>query len=127
MNQPISIEHVKGLLGKNGVRARVEYGEVRKTREPTIFLLPGDPVGHFVCTFENGEGLNYFDPYGDEKAGYVSDGHAYQKEEYYGGGSEVVNTCGRHCVYRLKHKDLTREEYRRMVGPHADLQVYLYV
>lgn len=126
MNQPISMDHVRSLLAKNGIRARVIHGEVKGDKD-TIFLLPGEPIGHFVCVFKNREGLNFFDPYGGSRPGYVSDEHAYQGDTYYGSGDQTINTCGRHCVNRLKFKTLTRREYRDMMGSNADLKVQLYV
>jgi hypothetical protein len=107
-----------------------------------ILYMNKKNYGHWCCLFKTKDGrISFFDPYGgnnlpDEelkqipehfreesgqtyphltwllyKSGYPVEynDHRYQKLQ------QDVNTCGRHCIVRLRNKDLNSDQYYQMM------------
>jgi hypothetical protein len=104
-----------------------------------LYPVSSEYSGHWVCLIKHKDRLEFFDPYGKapdtelkwigkakrrefnveeptltrllkesgEKVSYNS--HDFQEDE------QSVNTCGRHCVVRLMFKDMSLDEYRKMI------------
>jgi hypothetical protein len=121
----LTMQHVRDLCSKHGVPAKVvTVDEYQGGPEPTIIL----DDGHYVCTW----GRRYFDPYGEPPppayGDRVHETLPLQRQAFFKEGHVLdVNTCGKHCIMRLKHRDKTQTQYERIVGPHPDLTVAINV
>lgn len=114
----------------------------KKGRSVVLYLTTSLRNGHWVCLMRDSKKkmILFWDSYG----GYAPDGqrkwlsHAQlvrlkqdqpilsellKKSGYmisynpypYQSHSPDTNTCGKHCITRLKHAHLTEEEYRKMI------------
>ena len=124
----ITMADMRRLCQKHGVPAKVvKDAEYDGGSDPTIILLSDEPIGHYVCTW----GDRYFDPYGDPPPPGINKRHEtlpLQRQEFLRGGRILdINTCGKHCIMRLKHRDKTQVEYRRILGSHPDLTVAINI
>jgi hypothetical protein len=101
--------------------------------------------GHYTCLLEYPDHYLFFDPYGskkiDEELEYSSfddnqtvhlkDLLRAQRKPYrtsltkYQKDGEGINTCGRHCIARIKMYDLTEQEYKNVMHGNADEKVVL--
>jgi len=124
-----SLHHDKSLgdgermLSAQGVEAKV-VTRFDGRREPTVVLHHN----HFTCYWPEGERLRYFDPYGAPPpvpGPWIVERGGVQSDAVWNNAVRDIQTCGRHVVYRLKHKDLGEDEYRALLGPHPDLTVLL--
>jgi hypothetical protein len=109
-------------------------------RSLILYLTEDEHTGHWVCMIKKGKTIEYFDPYGkyrpDEEREWLSKDKLIQLEQYQPTLTEllkrsrykvIVNpyhfqkdkssiaTCGRHCVARLHHKDMSLPAYNRMI------------
>ncbi len=144
MDQPISIQDLKEMLARAGVFGVdvVSSDDVTidgsrflvrgRPRDKAVVLLqfPGKDVGHFVCVWRRGGKWMYYDPTGKSMGhhrvltpleGVDSSPMVHQKRyvRFTDGSSAAVhdmNTCGRHCVVRMKHRALTHAQYDKLLG-----------
>jgi len=113
MEVPITMRHVGILMAKFGMEPHV-VTKYNGERKPTVILKDN----HFVCAWGN----RYFDPYGEPSPYPKHISFPYRVQ------GEGENTCGRHCVLRLKHRDMGDDEYYawlKNAGMNMDLFVYL--
>lgn len=89
-----------------------------------LLQFPDQDIGHFVCLWRR-KGWHYFDPVGYKMGHYnalkplqsVTSNPIKFQADYVvsssGGGVRVtdMNTCGRHCVVRMRYPDLTDQQY----------------
>ena len=89
-----------------------------------LLEFPDQDVGHFVCLWRR-KGWHYFDPVGYKMGHYnalkplqtVTSNPIKFQADYVltpsGGGVRVneMNTCGRHCIVRMRYPDLTDAQY----------------
>lgn len=90
----------------------------------------GQPVGHWVLMIDKGNEIEHFDSYGlniDEElaktheAPYLSNlvgksrRRVLQSSRQYQRMKEDVDTCGRWCVLRCGVKNLTDEQFRKLI------------
>ncbi len=144
MDQPISIQDLKEMLARAGVYGVDVVSSDDVTIDGSRFLVHGKPrkggvvllqfpnqdVGHFVCVWRRGGKWMYYDPTGKGMGHYrvlpplagVDASLAAHQNRYVkftdGSSAEVhvMNTCGRHCVTRMKHQKLTHAQYDKFLG-----------
>lgn len=102
-----------------------------------LLQFPDKDIGHFVCLWRR-KGWRYFDPVG-YKMGYYNalkplqtvDSNPIKFQADYvlspsGGGVRVqdMNTCGRHCVVRMRYPDLTDQQYAAVLQDKAPALPY---
>ena len=105
-----------------------------------LYLTEDEHTGHWVCMIKKGKTIEYFDPYGkyrpDEEREWLTKDKLIQLDQYQPTLTEllrrsrykvIVNpyhfqkdkgdiaTCGRHCVCRLYHKDMSLPAYDNMI------------
>jgi hypothetical protein len=102
----------------------------------TIILYQLAKTGHFVCIFENHEGINFFDPLGffpDDELNVASHyaikqlhhDYTYLLKLLLTSDKPVIyneyklqlhgtSTCGMWCVIRLLLRDMTNEEFHNL-------------
>ena len=105
-----------------------------------LYLTEDEHTGHWVCMIKKGKTIEYFDPYGkyrpDEEREWLTKDKLIQLDQYQPTLTEllrrsrykvIVNpyhfqkdkgdiaTCGRHCVCRLYHKDMSLPAYDKMI------------
>ena len=101
--------------------------------------------GHYTCLLEYPDHYLFFDPYGskkiDEELSYSTfdDNQTIrllsllraQRKPYHTSltkfqkDGEGINTCGRHCITRIKMYDLTEQEYKNTMQGNSDEKVVL--
>lgn len=107
-----------------------------------VLLFEAKPnYGHWVCLFKiNNHTLEFFNPYGgfpDDSLEYIPENfreRSYQKfpilselllvcpyeltynEHQFQQKTKDIKTCGRHCVVRLLHRNLSLEEYTHFLN-----------
>lgn len=134
-DNPLTPQSNVDIQKKTGCKF-ILYSDIHKVKDinellpMTLILYEFAKVGHFVCVFENDEGLNYFDPLGDlpdAKLMYAYGGAHYHDYPYLvdllnKSGRKVVcnkyklqksgtSTCGDWCTVRMKFKDLHMTEF----------------
>ncbi len=87
-------------------------------------------VGHWICLMNHGNHFEYFDSYGldpDEELAlthehpHLTDIIRGTKRRVESSGAklqskrEAMNTCGRWCIVRARHKDLEKPEFVKMI------------
>ena len=116
-----SMADVERMLRAHGIKADVIEG-FDGIREPTVVLHNQ----HFTCYWPEGDRLRYFDPYGSPppvQGPWIVERAGVQSDFVWNNEVRDIQTCGRHVVYRLKHKDLGEDEYRALLGPYPDVTV----
>lgn len=99
---------------------------IDKLLPKTIILYqnPSSNIGHWCCIFENGEGVNFFDPYGEfiDNMCKYSDTTPYlcklllkypshiEYNQYKLQGANS-STCGKWCAIRLLYNNLGVDEF----------------
>ena len=143
MAQPISTDDLGVMLRQAGVDYDVVVSDdvtidgsqflvKGRPRKGAVVLLqfPDQDVGHFVCVWRRGGKWMYYDPTGKAMGHHrvlpPLDGvdwspYVHQKrylKEIDGAQSKVMdmNTCGRHCVERLRNAKLTHAAYDKWLG-----------
>lgn len=113
-----------------------EISDVDELLPQSLILYQLAKTGHFVCVFENSEGINFFDPLGyspDAELNVPIEPHLrYQKHENFthmlrllSQADHVVwnehryqmkgtSTCGHWCTIRLLCSKLTNDEFWRV-------------
>jgi hypothetical protein len=104
-----------------------------------LYLTESENSGHWTALLKNGNHIEFFDPYGDSPEGVRSEippdkrqqldetrpylqnllkGSAYKvthNRNPFQQDKAGINTCGRHCVVRLKHHDLDISQYKSLI------------
>ena len=102
-----------------------------------LLQFPDQDIGHFVCLWRR-KGWHYFDPVGYKMGHYNAlkplqtvDSNPIKFQADYvltpsGGGVRVqdMNTCGRHCVVRMRYPDLTDQQYAAVLQAKAPALPY---
>lgn len=102
-----------------------------------LLQFPDQDIGHFVCLWRR-KGWRYFDPVGYKMGHYNAlkplqtvDSNPIKFQADYvltpsGGGVRVqdMNTCGRHCVVRMRYPDLTDQQYAAVLQAKAPALPY---
>jgi len=104
-----------------------------------LYPVSSETNGHWVCMIKRQNEIEFFDPYGKKpdtelkwmgsalrrelnleqpvltrlfnESGYKI---TYNIHDFQGTGSDI-NTCGRHCVVRLMFKNLSLNDYLKMI------------
>ena len=112
------------------------YSELKgrkKLPTPAIYLyLNSKNYGHYICCFENGEGMNFFDSFGYKPDGefefankklnfsglpYMSKilrdygGNVIYNEQSLQSDDDRIATCGRWCAVRLRYSMMTQDQF----------------
>ena len=108
-------------------------------RSLMLYLVNNINSGHWVCMIKKNNHIHYFDPYGNgpdnilntlseqkkdeldqetpkltnllKDSGYTIDYNIYPYQKV----GNNINTCGRHCVFRLLNKDLDDVQYYNLI------------
>ena len=105
-----------------------------------LYLTENESTGHWVCMLKNAKTIEYFDPYGkyrpDEEREWLSKDKLIQLDQYQPTLTELLRrsrykvhvnpyhfqkdkasiaTCGRHCVCRLYHQNMSLPAYNDMI------------
>jgi hypothetical protein len=120
------VNHIDDVFDKNG-------------RSIMLFLTEDENTGHWISMHKNKEGIHYFDPYGiapegekkwltNQELEKLDQAHPrliqlFRESKYpiYYNNYEFqvdkkgINTCGRHCVVRLLFKNLSLEQYKKLI------------
>ena len=134
MDVPYSTNYCQVALRKFNVPGRVvESTHYEESPQPTIvlILLKGQAVGHFVCTWTHGTSRHFFCPYGKPASFYgmsadFSNPTPLQATSFYSDGVKAVATCAKHCLMRLKMRDMSHSRYAAWLGPNADVTVHVH-
>ena len=114
-----------------------------------LYQIQNKYSGHWTCLFKQKDYLVFFDSYGlapDEEQKFISDFHTLDNKgksvphltlllsnsnykvihntHKYQSDRKDVNTCGRHCCVRLKFRDLTPEQYHKLMSV-KDIDFYV--
>jgi hypothetical protein len=101
--------------------------------------------GHYTCLLEYPDYWLFFDPYGSKKIDeeleystfddnqrvHLLDLLRSQRKpfktsmEQYQKDGPGINTCGRHCIARIKMHDLTEQEYKNVMKGNSDEKAVL--
>jgi hypothetical protein len=109
-------------------------------RSLVLYLTEDEHTGHWVCMLKTSKTIEYFDPYGkyrpDEEREWLSKDKLIQLDQYHPTLTELLKrsrykvtvnpyhfqkdkssiaTCGRHCVCRIYHKNMTLPQYKKMI------------
>jgi hypothetical protein len=105
-----------------------------------LYLTEDEHTGHWVCMIKKHKTIEYFDPYGkyrpDEEREWLSKDKLVQLGQYQPVLTELLQrsrykilvnpyhfqkdkgdiaTCGRHCVTRLYHREISLSKYNKMI------------
>ena len=138
--EPLSMEEIKHMSrGKADVILydHIKPGEdLFKNSDCVIVLMQvkdtGSDVGHFVLIKKGNDTVEHFDPYGLSLAEDLSLTHEpstiksalqdYNIEENkykFQSKKPDVNTCGRWCVMRCLHSDMSLDDFKRYIDTMA--------
>lgn len=104
-----------------------------------LFLTQSETAGHWCCLLKKGDGIEFFDPYGDTPAEIQDEIPASKRDELdmnqpylmrllkasgcpvsyntfaFQKTKQDINTCGRHCVVRLLYSPDSLERYKSII------------
>jgi hypothetical protein len=104
--------------------------------------------GHYTCLLEYPDHWLFFDPYGSKKiddelefAEYNGGQKLYHKtlqdllreqskpyrvsKDKFQAEQRGINTCGRHCIVRIKMQDLSENEYKNIMQGDSDVKAVI--
>jgi hypothetical protein len=108
-------------------------------RAMMLFLTKSQNAGHWIALIKKGKTIEFFDPYGtppDKQQKWLSKRQLEELDQDkplltnllkssgykiiynkipYQNDRDDINTCGRHAITRLLLKDLTPDEYKKLV------------
>ncbi len=112
-------------------------------RSLMLYLVNNINSGHWVCMIKKNNHILYFDPYGkrpddiidsldeDKKdeldmetkklthllknSGYIVDYNIFPYQKL----GDNINTCGRHCAFRLLNRDLSDIQYNNLINKYT--------
>lgn len=157
MDRSLSDNDINNFLNSiSCYRSIILYGDIKKgqmmksikdwingDRYPIVInYLTKENYGHWVCLFQNEEGINFFDSYGNAPDDHLAwnIGKKFRKEsgednaylcqfildimghdkfvynDYdFQKRSPNVSTCGRWVLFRLMYRNLSCDEFKKMI------------
>jgi hypothetical protein len=76
-----------------------------------VLLHDKRDIGHFVCMFQRGDEVTYFDSFGAKPPASLRRLVNFTDVNTVDYQDKDTSTCGKHCALRLAKQDLSNEQY----------------